>query len=186
MPSLPSVSEPSTLTPSFEQPNMPDPGLSLSNTNTSQHQLNVGQSDVRSSPPDLPNDSASMSDEKDYAHKVLEGEESAIRWLASQPLVCAAIHTAEHEDVGLLDPYERQRAHMQAHLLRADPTDVDVNLRMCLPMLCDDISRKDAIATADEKDAKINAMEEDAQKALPVIHPFIDGRLKDVAPREAK
>ncbi|KAJ7854667.1 Metallo-dependent phosphatase [Mycena olivaceomarginata] len=107
----------------------------------------------------------------------------AIRWLASRALLAAALLVGDHEEMGLLDAYKRHRARVEVELMRADPNTVDNNLRLTLPTFfaTQTQSRQDVSTKADEKDAKINAMEADAEKVLPVIHPVVDGRLKDVA-----
>jgi 5'-nucleotidase len=138
---------------------------------------------LRSNLPHLPNVSDSLPDVSDHAQKVLKGVVPAIRWLASQALLAAALLVGDHEEMGLLDAYERHRARVEVELMRADPNTVNNNLRLTLPTFfaAQTQSRQDVSTKADEKDAKINAMEADAEKALPVIHPVVDGRLKDVA-----
>ena len=141
-------------------------------------------SNVASSASASVSDLSSVGDSiSDYAQKVLEGVVPAIRWLASRALFTAALLVAEQEDMGLLDSYERQRARMQVELMRADPSAVNVNLRLSFPMFFSGAGKnqKDIAAEADEEEAKINDMEANAERALPVIHPFVDGRLKNVA-----
>ncbi|KAJ7824797.1 Metallo-dependent phosphatase [Mycena olivaceomarginata] len=182
LPSLPSFSPPSIPThsfmphaisiPSFAQPKLPNASGSVPSL-----------SDLRSNLPHLPNVSDSLPDVSDHAQKVLKGVVPAIRWLASRALLAAALLVGDHEEMGLLDAYERHRARVEVELMRADPNTVNNNLRLTLPTFfaAQTQSRQDVSTKADEKDAKINAMEADAEKALPVIHPVVDGRLKDVA-----
>ncbi|KAF7344288.1 Metallo-dependent phosphatase [Mycena venus] len=176
LPSLSSFSPHAISTPSFTRPTIPKLGSSLSS-------LDAKLQNVRSNLPHLPNVSGSLPDVSDHAQKVLQGVVPAIRWLASLPLLAAALLVADHEDMGLLDAYERQRARVNVQLLRADPNTVNNNVRLSRPTLfaAQSQSGKDVTAKADEQDAKIDAMEADATKALPVIHPVVDGRLKDVA-----
>jgi 5'-nucleotidase len=101
-----------------------------------------------------------------------------VKWLTSQRLFSAALAMADFEDMGFLDAYERQRARITAGLLRAGPLSVDVHLRMNLGVFS---KSQDTKAAADKEDAKVNAAEQDAKKTLPIIHPIVDGRLKDVA-----
>jgi hypothetical protein len=82
-----------------------------------------------------------------------------------------------------LDAYELHRARVQVALMRADPSTVNNNLRLALPAFfsAKTQSQRDVSAKADEEDTKIDVREADAEKALPVIHPVVDGRLKDVS-----
>lgn len=106
---------------------------------------------------------------------------STIRWVAAGMLLAAALAVADTEDMGLLDPYERVRTRAMARLLRASD-DVNVNLRMNLATLKRAaVGSEDNNTTADAEDAKVDAAENDAKKTLPVIHPVVDGRLKDVS-----
>ncbi|KAF8145139.1 Metallo-dependent phosphatase-like protein, partial [Mycena galopus ATCC 62051] len=125
----------------------------------------------------------SLPDVSEYARKVLGGVVPAIRWITSQALFTAALLVADHEDMGFLDAYERQRARVRIQLMRADPNTVNNHLRLSLPTFfaAQPQSRGDVSAKADEEDTKIDAMDADAEKALPVIHPVVDGRMKDVA-----
>ncbi|KIY73873.1 Metallo-dependent phosphatase [Cylindrobasidium torrendii FP15055 ss-10] len=105
---------------------------------------------------------------------------STIRWVAAGMLLAAALAVADTEDMGLLDPYERVRTRAMARLLRASDN-VNVNLRMNLAVLRGAASDEDKNTAADAEDAKVDAAESDAKKTLPVIHPIVDGRLKDVS-----
>ncbi|KAJ6553022.1 Metallo-dependent phosphatase [Mycena capillaripes] len=181
-PSLPTFSPPSIPThsftphalsiPSFARPKLPNVSGSVPSL-----------PDLHINLPHLPNVSDSLPDVSDHAQKVLKGVVPAIRWLASRALLAAALLVADHEEMGLLDAYERHRARVEVELMRADPNTVNNNLRLSLPTFfaAQTQSRRDVSAEADEKDVKISAMEADAEKALPVIHPVVDGRLKDVA-----
>ncbi|KAJ7270316.1 Metallo-dependent phosphatase [Mycena rebaudengoi] len=189
--SLPSFSPPSIPTssflshaiptPSFALPKMPKLGsdVKLPNVSGSVPRL----SDLRSNLPHLPNASGSLPDVSNHAQKVLEGVVPAIRWLASRALIAAALLVADHEDMEFLDAYELHRARVQVALMRADPHTVNNNLRLALPAFfsAQTQSRQNVSAKADEEDTKIDVREADAEKALPVIHPVVDGRLKDVA-----
>ncbi|THU84298.1 Metallo-dependent phosphatase [Dendrothele bispora CBS 962.96] len=106
------------------------------------------------------------------------------KWLPTQELVTAALKLAEHEDMGLLDSYERQRTRMTARLLRTDTIPRNVAMRMISPMRFS-AANSDAHASADDEEAKANAADEDAKKTLAIIHPAVDGRLKDVAINKA-
>ncbi|KAJ6556564.1 Metallo-dependent phosphatase [Mycena vulgaris] len=193
-PSLPSFSPTHSFsphaisTPSFARPKIPKLGSSLSGLDIGVKLPNVSGSvpslsDLRSNLHHLPNVGGSLPDVSDHAQKVLEGVVPAIRWLASRALLAAALLVADHEDMGFLDAYERQRARVEVELMRADPNTVNNNLRLSLPTFfaAQTQSKGDVSAKADEEDAKIDAMDADAEKALPVIHPVVDGRLKDVA-----
>ncbi|PPQ85477.1 hypothetical protein CVT24_008704, partial [Panaeolus cyanescens] len=106
---------------------------------------------------------------------------STIRWVASGLLLAAALAVADTEDMGLLDPYERVRKRHMARLLRTSES-VNIHLRTNLRSfraVAD--SGVNEHAAADAEDAKVDAADADAKKTLPVIHPVIDGRLKDVA-----
>ncbi|KAJ3555668.1 hypothetical protein NM688_g2448 [Phlebia brevispora] len=92
-------------------------------------------------------------------------------------LFAAALAIADHEDIGLLDSYERHRARWIADLLR--DANVNINLRVNLSVFR---TSDDTAAVADQEDAKVDAAEKEARRTLPVIHPVVDGRLKDVAP----
>ncbi|KAF7354380.1 Metallo-dependent phosphatase [Mycena venus] len=176
LPSLSSFSPHAISTPSFARPQIPKLGSSLSS-------LDAKLQNVRSNLPHLPNVSGSLSDVSDHAQKVLQGVVPAIRWLASRALLAAALLVADHEDMGSVDAYERQRARAEVQLMRADPNTVNNNLRLALPIFfaAQTQSRQDVSAKADEADTEIDAMEADAEKALPVIHPVVDGRFKDIA-----
>lgn len=152
---------------------------------------------------------ASYDDLQDYvqvavdkaAQAATDAGAQALKWLTSQRLFSVARSVAEHEDVGLLDPYERQRARMSINLLRSAPISIDINVNMNLSMLrsagvqaaaakaadakddsgVDAEPEKDLEAEAEEEEAKVEAAEKDAKGTLPIIHPIVDGRLKDVA-----
>ncbi|THU95171.1 Metallo-dependent phosphatase [Dendrothele bispora CBS 962.96] len=106
------------------------------------------------------------------------------KWLPTQELVTAALKLAEHEDMGLLDSYERQKARVTARLLRTDTIPRNVAMRMISPMMFS-AANSDARASADDEEAKANAADEDAKKTLAIIHPVVDGRLKDVSINKA-
>ncbi|KAJ7511422.1 Metallo-dependent phosphatase [Mycena galericulata] len=194
-PSLPSFSPVTTLsfsppvisTATFSSPSFARLGDGLSSLDievTLTTNEGPSRSRIQSGLPDVPNISRSLSDTSDYAQKVLQGVVPAIRWLASQALFTAALLVADHQDIGLLDSYERQRARMEVALMRLDPRDVNINLRLSLRMFFTTQTRSMRQAEADKKETEINAAEADARKALPVIHPVIDGRLKDNAENE--
>lgn len=87
--------------------------------------------------------------------------------LTSADLYTAAFRVADQEDIGLLDPYERCRAR----LIRANSEELEsTDPRMKVPSL-------GSLST----DTVIHAAEQEAMKHLPVIHPVIDGRLKNVS-----
>ncbi|KAJ6526896.1 Metallo-dependent phosphatase [Mycena vulgaris] len=176
LPSLPSFSPPAISSHSF----LPH---AISMPSFKQGSAVPGLSDLHSNLPHLPNASGSLPDVSDYARKVLEGVVPAIRWITSQALFTTALLVADHEDMGFLDAYERQRARVGIQLMRADPNTVNNHLRLSLPTFfaAQPRSRGDVSAKADEEDTKIDAMDADAEKALPVIHPVVDGRMKDVA-----
>lgn len=97
----------------------------------------------------------------------------ALKCLASHRLVRAAISVAENEHVGLLDPYERHRARRRIGLLRASRgASTGGGARG---------AAAPASVNVDDEEAKVNAADEEAKGTLPVIHPVVDGRLKDVA-----
>ena len=85
---------------------------------------------------------------------------------------------AEFADIGLLDSYERQRSRMKSRIRQANPTLMNVASAVNTSLLR---SRSFFAAAADDEDAKVDAAEADAKKTLPVIHPILDGRLKNVA-----
>jgi 5'-nucleotidase len=90
--------------------------------------------------------------------------------------LAAALAIAEHEDMGFLDSYERQRARMMA---RRQPGSLTAGINLQTGVLA--ASQKVATIDADKEEARVDAAEVDAKKNLPVVHPVVDGRLKDVA-----
>lgn len=128
-----------------------------------------------------------VDEAKDTGTQVIASGARALRWLSSQTLLSAAISVAEQEDMGMLDPYERQRVRMTISLLRSSPISIDVNLRMNMPVLTSfkalGAASVDANtqAAADEGEIKVKTAEAAAKKTLPVIHPLVDGRLEDMA-----
>lgn len=104
--------------------------------------------------------------------QVLDTAAPTIKWLGSQRLVSAALKVAEFEDMGFLDPYERQRARMTANL-NISPAGLNFSLRMT----------SDAAKMKSAASDEMKAADEEAVQSLPVIHPTVDGRLKNVAPK---
>ncbi|KAL4266750.1 5'-nucleotidase family protein [Pleurotus pulmonarius] len=101
--------------------------------------------------------------------QVLDTAAPTIKWLTSQRLVSAALKVAEFEDIGLLDPYERQRARMTANL-SISPAGLNFSIQMSSD------APKMKRAASDE----MKVADEEAVQSLPVIHPTVDGRLKNV------
>jgi 5'-nucleotidase len=112
------------------------------------------------------------------AQKGIDAVAPAVKLFTSQRLfLSAALAVAEHEDMGFLDSYERQRARIMARRRRsAAPPTAGIQMGTMFAA-----SRKAATSDADQEEARIDAAEVDAKKNLPVIHPVVDGRLKDVA-----
>ncbi|KAG5220151.1 Metallo-dependent phosphatase [Salix suchowensis] len=104
--------------------------------------------------------------------QILDTAAPTIKWLASQRLVSAALKVAEFEDMGLLDPYERQRARMTANL-NISPAGLNFSIRMT----------SDAAKMKSAASDEMKVADEEALQSLPVIHPTVDGRLKNVAPK---
>ncbi|KIK93908.1 hypothetical protein PAXRUDRAFT_828526 [Paxillus rubicundulus Ve08.2h10] len=105
-----------------------------------------------------------------------------LKWFASRELYSHALKIAEREDMGALDPYERRRARRRA---------ARCNVRAAATSGTEVTSSKTVIVTsqnvtdADENDeAKAEEGEEEV-KDLPIIHPVVDGRLKDAAAANA-
>ncbi|KAF7791785.1 hypothetical protein EIP86_002809 [Pleurotus ostreatoroseus] len=184
-PSLSSLSFLSANSPSSHEGTCPTCGQRLPPSAPSRDQLsNAG--DHKQSPVQASKDTAQTlpgafqsiaHGAKETAHDPMVG----IRWIASRALFTAALAIADHEDVGLLDSYEQSRSRQLARLLRS--ANISVHLQMNLPMLKN--SGDDALAVADKVDAKVDAAEVGAKRALPVIHPVVDGRLKNVATARA-
>lgn len=101
-----------------------------------------------------------------------------IRWIAAGILLVAALAVADNEDMGLVDPYERVRTRALANCLRTSES-VNINLQMNLA-IHGAAYDEDKKAAADAEDAKVDAAEKEAKDTLPVIHPVVDGRLKQV------
>ena len=115
-----------------------------------------------------------------YVQSVVGRVDSAVRSIVPEPraFVTAALGLAEFADIGLLDSYERQRSRMKSRIRQANPTLMNVASAVNTSLLR---SRSFFAAAADDDDAKVDAAEADAKKTLPVIHPILDGRLKNVA-----
>ncbi|KAF4573662.1 hypothetical protein EYR36_008180 [Pleurotus pulmonarius] len=101
--------------------------------------------------------------------QVLDTAAPTMKWLTSQRLVSVALKVAEFEEIGLLDPYERQRARMTANL-SISPAGLNFSIQMTSD------APKMKRAASDE----MKVADEEAVQSLPVIHPTVDGRLKNV------
>ncbi|KAK1227919.1 hypothetical protein PQX77_009058 [Marasmius sp. AFHP31] len=172
IPKMPAWKTPSTS--SFKAPSLPEikrPSMP-----------NLPSSDsFRSSLSDVSSAVQSTQDlVQNTAQSALDLGISTIRWVAAGMLLAAALAVADNEDMGLLDPYERVRTRAMASLLRASDS-VNINLRMNLSIFRAADNEKDKKAAADAEEAKVDAAEKEAKKTLPVIHPIVDGRLRDVA-----
>lgn len=104
---------------------------------------------------------------------------SSLKWLTSHLLAAAVLNLAEKEDVGLLDPYERQRARMTVKLLRAARKSIDESRRMAA--LAAGGSMDSQTSEADKVEDTVEAAERDAKDTLPTIRPMVDGRLRDIS-----
>lgn len=80
---------------------------------------------------------------------------------------------AESEDVGFLDSYERTRARIIAQRLGSPSGPIHANLRTT--------RSEDSVGVANQVENEAKVAKESVTKHLPVIHPVVDGRLKNVA-----
>ncbi|KAJ8501489.1 hypothetical protein ONZ45_g12136 [Pleurotus djamor] len=103
------------------------------------------------------------------SQKALDSVTPSVKWLASQRLVSAAIHMAEFEDIGLMDPYERSRMRKEARRNLPHPT-----ARFAGAL------KTTALPPPDDVDVALAAAEKQTAESIPVIHPVIDGRLKNI------
>ncbi|KAF8840348.1 Metallo-dependent phosphatase [Paxillus ammoniavirescens] len=97
-----------------------------------------------------------------------------LKWFASRELYSNALKIAEREDMGFLDVYEKRRARRRA---------ARSTVKAAAAARTEITSSKTVIATAqnvDADEAKVEEGEEEV-KDLPIIHPIVDGRLKDAA-----
>lgn len=98
----------------------------------------------------------------DLAEAVQDMVIAANMWIASTALQMFALRVAEHEDMNIVDGYERHRMGVQVEgsfftkIVRRNKTEASNN-------------------TVQEQ-----AKEVKVEKDLPVISPVIDGRLKDL------
>ncbi|KAJ8094243.1 hypothetical protein PM082_006782 [Marasmius tenuissimus] len=176
IPETPSLTTPSAS--SFKASSIPEskrpPMPNLPSSDSSRNSLSDVSSAVQSTQ-DLVQDFV-----QDTAQSALDLGVSTIIWVAAGMLLAGALAVADNEDMGLLDPYERVRTRATASLLRnSDSANINPGMNLFVSRAVD--SDEDHKAAADAVDAKVDAAEKEAQKALPVIHPVVDGRLKDVA-----
>ncbi|EAU80500.2 hypothetical protein CC1G_11855 [Coprinopsis cinerea okayama7 len=96
--------------------------------------------------------------------------------LKAGQLAAAAFSAADHKRVGLLDPYERSRA--QKHL--SECTLVEC-AECALYGLSPPLEGAVGAGILDAKQDVLRAAGDEGERSLPVIRPFVDGRLRDVA-----
>ncbi|KXN90361.1 putative 5'-nucleotidase [Leucoagaricus sp. SymC.cos] len=118
----------------------------------------------------------------DTAQAVVDTLIPAVQWLVSTPLIVASHLVADHEDIGLLDCYERRRTRILADLQRQAASGASDAQDTLSRLFSGNRQQPEASAKeADQEEAKVDAADKDAKENIPVIHPVVDGRLKDVA-----
>ncbi|KAF8837793.1 Metallo-dependent phosphatase [Paxillus ammoniavirescens] len=180
-------------TPKMKLPSMPDLGLPRSQTSPLPTSSSVKLPSMRQLVPQVPkNLQRRVSDIKqdikqgpvgNVVQKMSDGATNVIDdfvqiavptllWLASRELYSIALKIADREDMDFLDVYEQQRARRRAarSASSAGAGVETMSLRMSMA----------TNKSVDAEDDKVEAKEaEEEGKDLPVIHPVVDGRLKD-------
>ncbi|KAG2011616.1 flagellar associated protein [Coprinopsis cinerea AmutBmut pab1-1] len=107
------------------------------------------------------------------AHKARRNVDST----HARKLAPAAYSAVVHNRLGLLDPYQRSRARGHASCCDKGP-----DCPKCRQYgLVDRRAGARSLLSKESRIAAVSAADEEAQQSLPVIRPFIDGRVKDVS-----
>lgn len=113
------------------------------------------------------------------AQTAMDDMPSVVEWSTSQQLSSAALTVVDYEHMGLLDSYDRQRARETARLHRFGS--LSMNTKSVAGYSLFSVPGGDVTTDVDEEEATVAAAENDADKSLPIIHPVVDGRLKNIA-----
>jgi 5'-nucleotidase len=107
-------------------------------------------------------------------------------WSSSQDFNSDAFKAADFEDIGFLDSYDRLRACRFGAARNTSPVSEAAGVSpgstdIGLLSLSSPNNRAIKSTEVNSVDNYEKAMKKEAEKSLPVIHPVVDGRLKDVA-----